>query len=1187
MGWAWRSSESYGDKDEKAKEPDTESSGAKEPAADGGEAEEKGSWWDQFHKNDSYTPTYTTRSESDYEYDDWRGYRGPVYDGSSYSYDASIDDSDSRWYRRNSFKYSKYKDYSPSSLFRSAFYSSKSSFFTATSAENEAKNKAIRALRTLSRNANTICDKNAKISYAVQYSSGANVNTFEETLIDGKSVKTIYVSPDSVVKAETTEDEDEAVDALTGFVLLRVQIAQEFDANTITKINDTTLRSLPRHLVRILREKDVPSGAAVAAEHVNNCLAGMLAKGMLTRLARRAVVKDWGGFAPYFVRHTKKFSSIREKLEKAELSIESVVGKLTYNTIDDENVLEIDADVEKIVSKHLGEEIPAENILETCCALIAELREYLKTKLTTPEKDEAGPIEQSLRDMLEKFMADHAEAMAAQQKEAEAAESMLGELAQAMNEQFSQNMSERSRTPSSLPNEEEFANEATELYSAEQMVAALKAQINELKQHLEELKRAEKETPHLTPAYVSRAQYEQMQVDAKHRHFAALKKKMEDRGAKEKFNPADYNGAPADKLAETLAREIADLQKLVEDYQQVIKADTLELRDKIVESAEEFNAAAAVNKKIAAENIEKIKAHAESLRKKFDEVSAATSFRAENLEEIVKAAERMQDYSESQYKQVDKSLGDTFESISACRSIKTLRTTFDRFRNAVRADYTVDMRADWQYRLNDMNLATFVQAGIREHNRIESQVGSSIELLKDKIAETKWHIAAIKRFLDQLQNNNDGFEANALSETQAEAFKQLEKLFEGLKKVKEEGMPDSTDGLESPELVERINALARSIGLADGNELLQMFKESESTIKSTLAEAGRQIGKKVRDLMPLFDEINSADNQLFGELVTVETTVLEDATKQVNDEARNDPEEEFVAYLSHSEAKPVVNLKKPRVTNRARKDAHDSRVRQRNIIARIREALQFHNAKRTGDIYGVRSGDLDEGGLHKLGYDCEHIWSQKTIAQIPDVAVGILVDQSGSMSSCHKIYEAREMCIALAEAVKKIPGIHLHIYGHTANLSGESDLVLFEHYSSTSDSGSATADLSTLGTIDAMSNNYDGYAIKETAKLLAKDPAKRKYLFVIADGLPHGDGYAGKDAEKHVTSVCQFVRERLKIATYAFAVGVDGSYRNKFISQYGKDNVMFLTTVGACLPQITRFLRNTIQKEKTLVEVST
>jgi len=265
--------------------------------------------------------------------------------------------------------------------------------------------------------------------------------------------------------------------------------------------------------------------------------------------------------------------------------------------------------------------------------------------------------------------------------------------------------------------------------------------------------------------------------------------------------------------------------------------------------------------------------------------------------------------------------------------------------------------------------------------------------------------------------------------------------------------------------------------------------------------------------------------------------------------------------------------------------ARDIVAKSRQAIGKIRDALEFQNGRRTGEVYGTRSGDLDEGGLHKLGYDCEHIWSQQTITKLPDVAVGILVDQSGSMSSASKIIHAREICIVLAEAVKQIPGVHLHIYGHTANRSGRIDVSLYTHYSSTADHAARGADLSGLGAIVAQSNNYDGYAIKEAAKLLNMDPAKRKYLFVISDGLPHGEGYGGDPAEKHVTSVCAFVRERLRIGLYAFAVGAHRGEMGNFEQQYGKANTVFVSHVAACLPKIVRFLRKALQREKKLVDV--
>jgi cobalamin biosynthesis protein CobT len=350
------------------------------------------------------------------------------------------------------------------------------------------------------------------------------------------------------------------------------------------------------------------------------------------------------------------------------------------------------------------------------------------------------------------------------------------------------------------------------------------------------------------------------------------------------------------------------------------------------------------------------------------------------------------------------------------------------------------------------------------------------------------------------------------------------------------------------------------------------------------------IGKQIREkLIEPAAELSPVDEQLFGERVKNTVNLLTgNALDQIHDEATHSVEEEFVAYLSHNDAKPIIRVtKQENHLSSSRNIVNGIKKANRTAIERIRDALSFQSNKRSGEVHGLLSGDLDEGSLHKLQYDSEHIWSQKTLTRLPDVAVGILVDQSGSMASGYKIEQAREMCVVLAEAVKQVPGVHLHIYGHTANRGGgNSDLQLFEHYSSTGDS--RNADLGQLGAISALSNNYDGYAIKETAKRLSLDPAKKKYLFIIADGLPHGTGYCGKEAEKHVKSVCSFVRTKLKISTYAFGVGV--SSRGdiaQFTSQYGENNTVFISNVKQALPKIVRFLRHVLQKEKTLVDANT
>ena len=262
--------------------------------------------------------------------------------GGSVSYgdgsDTAFDDSDSRWYRRNSFRYGKQADYSPSSLFRSTFSSRSYTSYLGNDVSTEAQNKAVRALRNLTRSANTIVDKTTgkRTDYAVQFSTGSDSNGVTDALNDEKQ-RVVYVSPDELLATKTTEDEDSIVDALTGFVLLRVQLSQDVAPNVINSINATGIRNSCFRAAELMVEHKQKlsdlNPEKFAAATTDHYLAGLLTKSLLTRLSRRKVVANWGGFAPYFIRHAKKFAKVKENLEAAELSVETIVGKLGYRRL--------------------------------------------------------------------------------------------------------------------------------------------------------------------------------------------------------------------------------------------------------------------------------------------------------------------------------------------------------------------------------------------------------------------------------------------------------------------------------------------------------------------------------------------------------------------------------------------------------------------------------------------------------------------------------------------------------------------------------------------------------------------------------------------------------------------------------------------------------------------------------------
>lgn len=1079
----------------------------------------------------------------------------------SFSYSDAFDDSSPSWYRQSSFRYSGYRDYSPSRLFRSSFSSFRSVYYAATE-ENEAKNKAIRALRTLTRNANTVADASAKITYAVQFSSGVDSNGVSAAFGEGKN-QVIYVSPDAVLATTNADAEDAEIDAMTGFVLLRVQISQEINTEIIADINKTSMRALPHKLMQFIYtpKKIVDAGAQkIASELVDEYAAGILAKSMITRLSRRSVVQNWGGFAPYFVRHAKKFAHTRDAITAGELSVEKAAAQIAYNMLADENEIEIAPEILAIVEKHLGEKVAPENILPACLALVADLRAYFNSLAVGDEPPPAGEIENAITELLDEFakMLDG---------ETEKREQKLRDALEDMAEFF-----DAVQAAASKAQTESFPKEAKVNNDIASLIAKMREQMH-LEKVLTAVKQAVKNLDGLIAApspHPTSAQYIEDALTATMAHFS---KAVEDAAApgKDAKLPDITERVGTDKgkmqnKRDKLAEYAKKLTSLLRKEKTTFRKDLAEITAaglENIDSKKELNDQLTQRTK---EQVEKLNDTAEELPEMAPFISTLGQMR-----QIFACRDTQRESYKSSIEKID---------TSKCKTMSQLVSTATNIQRMLSESHALST--------NVVDLMHYPATGSSEATeKFKREARDGHHAAEHAGADVgDWHDSAIDNFVNSGKASKEEMAAMAINEALGGNLRDILSAL-----TRENSLADALEDLDE-EQRQKLEALARSLGL-DAEDLLDLLNalnnvlETNAAYEPSAAEA-KELGKRVKDkIIDAGEKSNPADENLFGKPVERKTTLLDPrALSHANEEAQHAAEEEYVAYLSSNESRPTLTIKpkKKSTTNSAKRTAAQIKARNRGAIERVKNALQFQSAKRTGEIHGTLSGDLDEGSLHKLRYDSEHIWSQKTVAKLPDVAVGILVDQSGSMSG-GKIEEAREMCIVLAEALKRIEGMHLHIYGHTANMRTEKDLVLFEHYSS--QSGVSTADLSDLGDIQAFQNNYDGYAIKETARLLNKDPAKRKYLFVIADGLPHGTGYAGADAQKHVKSVCSFVRTRLKIPTYAFAVGVsNGTHIQSFKEQYGANNVMFLKNVTACLPQIVRFLRNTLQKEKSLVSVS-
>jgi hypothetical protein len=1139
--------------------------------AESAKKKKKLSWWDQFDREPTGEVSGTEKADAD-----------------RYSYREAFDDSDSRWYRRNSFDYSRYSDYSPSRLFRSTFRSTGIGFGAglgsyASSADNELKNKAVRALRVLTRNANTVADKSAKISYVVRFSDGIDTNQPVAENVVGKSGKrqeqVIFISPNDVAKATTPDEDDAAIDALTGFVLLRVQIAQSVPKSVLEDLNGTAMTTLPAKIATMAANKALrtPEEAKLAAAaHTDTYAAGLIAKNLLTRIARRGVVQDWGGFAPYFVRHAKKFAAIREKLTEAGAveSVELLSAQIAYNMLADDSQIPLAKEVEAIVEKHLSTEIPYEDVLATCQRLVFDLRAYLTAK--SEEQPPAGDIESAMEELFNELAAENTASEDEDAVEASMRDNLegLASLFDSLYEAAEQNKQENRFGETALP-QANASNDATQLQSMDKARDAVATAL----EHLENGRKDSTGEPFSPPRLLNDLLYQQSMLDSSFLYAARRCGDLLDKhGIKADEIRATNN--PPDKSSDASIQESYDkyvekLEEMLKKLDAAIKTETNSLRDKIKAAMTELAKHVAAEEKQLNELIEK----ARELAEKSDKLSrqhahgpAVDSVIQRLLTQLTALTSKLS---------ADHEKLEQTEKLNRVRSPSSLRKTAESLtRTSSSASYVV---------ANALNNSTHSVTSPPMRNFIHEAANVYSHAVRHgrsmRKMPTSWHASAI----DSVMNGDVPEEANFESSVVSAAHKEmLDKLIKKLTANGKAGLPSSVRSSDTPaEHKEAIKRAASALGMDPADLLEMLHKLHDAEAYGRTNPKANKLGKNIEEKIVQAAEANSpVDEELFGKEVSNTTSLVGESIVGVNDEALNRAEEEFVAYLSHNEARPIIKVKKPpkRGPDTVRRTLM---IKKKNRVAieGIRNALRFQSDKRVGEVHGLLSGDLDEGSLHKLQYDSEHIWSQKTIAKLPDVAVGILVDQSGSMSCGGKIDNAREMCIVLAEAVKQINGVHLHIYGHTANQGGASDLTLFEHYSSYGDA--KAADLTNLGAIAAYSNNYDGYAIKEAAKRLNLDPAKRKYLFIIADGFPAGSGYGGESAEKHVTSVCSYVRTKLDISTYAFAVGNNSvNERKRFEAQYGKTNVVFISTVRQALPKIVRFLRNALQKEKTLVDIS-
>ena len=201
-----------------------------------------------------------------------------------------------------------------------------------------------------------------------------------------------------------------------------------------------------------------------------------------------------------------------------------------------------------------------------------------------------------------------------------------------------------------------------------------------------------------------------------------------------------------------------------------------------------------------------------------------------------------------------------------------------------------------------------------------------------------------------------------------------------------------------------------------------------------------------------------------------------------------------------------------------------SRQLQKSLLQQLKDKQR--GGKQTGLMMGRR---LDAHALCRN--DGKVFYKNALPNEIPQMSVGLLLDESGSMCSCDRCTYARASAIILYDFCKALH-IPVIVYGHSTSGSGVELYSYAEFESIDNDDKYRMMDIAARG------SNRDGAALRFVAEQLVKRPEEVKILILVSDGQPAAPGYYGSAAEEDLRGIKQEYR-RKGILFIAAAVGED------------------------------------------------
>ena len=239
-----------------------------------------------------------------------------------------------------------------------------------------------------------------------------------------------------------------------------------------------------------------------------------------------------------------------------------------------------------------------------------------------------------------------------------------------------------------------------------------------------------------------------------------------------------------------------------------------------------------------------------------------------------------------------------------------------------------------------------------------------------------------------------------------------------------------------------------------------------------------------------------------------------------------------------------------------------SKQMQKSLVKQLKESRR--GGKLTGLLMGRR---LDTHALCRN--DGKVFYKNSLPNEIPEMAVGLLLDESGSMSSCDRCTYARATAVILYDFCRGLD-IPVMVYGHSTGYASGQDIVELYSYAEFEDIDQD--DQYRMMDISARGSNRDGAALRFVAEQLSKRPEEIKILMIVSDGQPADTGYYGTAAEEDLRGIRQEY-QRKNIIFVAAAIGDDKQNIERI---YG-DSFMDITDLNQLPAKLTGVVKRHIR----------